>query len=105
MALTNASFQDNPQPRDSVADRDAAANSFEGTRMDRMGNVSQVAQQHTTGSSGESAIGAAFLQDNGDAAHNWTATPDKQAAAKVAGTPGFPGDTFNYAAPGKQVLP
>lgn len=90
MALTSSSFQDSPQPpRNPAADSDALANSLDGVRMDRMGNVSAVAAAHTTGSAGESAIGAAFIGED----YKWTKTAGKRDAGSVPGTPGFPGDT------------
>ncbi len=95
MALPSASFNNTPQPpRNASADADARAPYASGsaTRMDREAGVHNVAAQHTSSTSGKSAIGAPFIGED----HQWTSTPGKQSAAKVAGTPGFPGNSFEY---------
>jgi len=76
MALTRGSFQDN-QPRNPSADADAAAPYASGSanRVDRESGVSNVAAQHTSSSSGESAIGDPFIESK-----PWTSTPAKQNA-------------------------
>jgi len=70
-------------PRNPNADRAAAAvygnpAHPDATRPPRMAGISGVAAAHTTGSAGESAIGAPFI---GGESHQWTRTAGKQAGA------------------------
>jgi hypothetical protein len=87
MTTNGSEPQRNPR-----ADADAAVNAFDATRMHRERGISEVAASHTTGPASDAAIGAAFIQGNGEAAHQWTRTPGKQNATPINGSgSGFPG--------------
>lgn len=102
MAITTGSFAPEPDPR---ADADARAPYVDGsaTRMKREAGITSVASDHTSSTSGESAIGAAFIGET----HQWTKTPGKQASAAINGQgSGFPGLAHEgFAEPIRQVLP
>ena len=105
MAITNASINGDTQPPRSSSN-DAAAQSVYGnparpdaTREPRLQNIADVAAAHTSDGASQSAIGGAFIQDNGEAAHQWTRTAGKSAGATIKGDAGFPGLYGPYPGP------
>lgn len=91
--LSKSSFQDNSQPpRNPRADSDAAVNSFDGTRMDRMKNVSTVAAAHTPTPTAESSYA-----DGSFALGNATKTAGKASGKTISGSgTGFPGNAQSW---------
>lgn len=62
------------------------------TREPRMQGISDVAAAHTSDGASQFATGGAFIQDNGEAAHQWSRTPGKQNATPINNQgSGFPG--------------
>ncbi|MGV0068571.1 hypothetical protein ACRU44_12650 [Mycobacterium colombiense] len=91
MAITSSSFGPQDMPPDPRATNSAAAvyGDHEAIREDRMHGIAAVAADHTSSTSGQSAIDGGFI--TGD--HQWQKTAGKPASVSInnqgSGFPGF----------------